>query len=87
MTETAAKFIDHLKEENVLDAMTVIKTALSEQARAVVAKTNTEVAGTFKLTEKAAPMDDNVDTQNDNQDKDGKSDTDSVSGDKKKDDK
>lgn len=87
MTDTAAQFVAHLKEENILDAMTVIKTALSEQARAVVAKTQGDVAATFKLTEKAAPMDDNGETPNDNDDADGKSDADSVAGDPEKKDK
>lgn len=79
MTDVSTQFIAMLKEENALEAMQVIKAALSERARAEVAKTQTEVAGTFKLTEKAAESN-NVDTENDNTDKDGKSDTDSVSG-------
>lgn len=85
MTDTSALFVAHLKEENILDAMTVIKAALSEQARVVVGKTQTDVATSFKLTEKAAPVSDNVDTENDNNDEDGKSDADSVAAAKKKD--
>lgn len=81
MTDVSAQFVAHLKEENILDAMTVIKNALSEQARAVVALTQTEVATSFKLTEKAAPMSNNDDTENDNDDDD--SDTDSKEKDNK----
>jgi hypothetical protein len=79
MTDTATQFIAMLKEENALDAMQVIKAALSEQARAEVAKTQIEVAQTFKLAEKAKdPEGNQEETENDNNDKDGKSDTDSV---------
>lgn len=80
MTDTATQFIAMLKEENALDAMQVIKAALSEQARAEVAKTQIEVAQTFKLVEKAKDEaeDDQKETNNDNDDEDGKSDTDSV---------
>ena len=48
----AAQFVNLLKEENVLDAMNLIKTSLSEQARAEVAKVGVEVAASFKLSEK-----------------------------------
>lgn len=84
MTDTSALFVAHLKEENILDAMTVIKAALSEQARVVVGKTQTDVAASFKLTEKAAPVPGTEETENDNTDKDGKSDADSVAADKDK---
>lgn len=87
MTDTATQFIAMLKEENALEAMQVIKTALSEQARAEVAKTHLTVAESFKMTEKAADPEGekNGETENDNDDKDGKSDTDSVAGDDTKD--
>lgn len=77
MTDTATQFIAMLKEENALEAMQVIKAALSEQARAEVAKTHLSVAATFKLAEKVA---DQEETENDNSDADGKSDVDSESG-------
>lgn len=48
----AAQFVDLLKEENVLDAMNLIKATLSEQARAEVTKVGVEVAKSFKLSEK-----------------------------------
>ena len=79
MTDVSTQFIAMLKEENALEAMQVIKASLSERARVEVAKTQTEVAATFKLTEKAAESN-NVDTETDNADEDGKSDTDSVAG-------
>lgn len=84
MTDVSTQFIAMLKEENALEAMQVIKAALSERARAEVAKTQTEVAGTFKLTEKAAESN-NIDTENDNADADGKSDADSVGNGKEND--
>ena len=82
MTDVSTQFINMLKEENALEAMQVIKAALSERARVEVAKTQTEVAATFNLTEKAAESN-NVDTENDNADEDGKSDDDSVGADDK----
>lgn len=82
MTDVSTQFIAMLKEENALEAMQVIKAELSERARGEVAKTQTEVAATFKLTEKAAESN-NVDTENDNADEDGESDDDSVGADDK----
>ena len=82
MTDVSTQFIAMLKEENALEAMQVIKASLSERARVEVAKTQTEVAATFNLTEKAAESN-NVDTKNDNADEDGKSDDDSVGADDK----
>lgn len=55
MTDTAEKFVAQLKGENVLDAMNVIKEALTERSKVVIGTTRTEVATSFKLTEKAAP--------------------------------
>lgn len=84
MTTTPAQFVALLKEENVVDAMQLIKTTLAEQARAVVAKTNIEVAALFKLAEKKMVKEDDEDegTKDDananNNDEDGKSDADSV---------
>ena len=80
MTDTATQFIAMLKEENALDAMQVIKAALSERARAEVSKTQLSVAESFKMTEKAADPEGSKskETENDNSDTDGKSDTDSV---------
>lgn len=85
MTTTPAQFVALLKEENVVDAMQLIKTTLAEQARAVVAKTNIEVAARFKLAEKKMVKEDD-ETDNDNNDGDGKSDGDSVAGDDDDDD-
>ncbi|AND75033.1 hypothetical protein pf16_110 [Pseudomonas phage pf16] len=70
---TAAQFVNLLKEENVLDAMNLIKTSLSEQARAEVAKIGVEVAASFKLSEKMEEDDEQEDDENKN-----KSDADSV---------
>lgn len=56
MTDTAEKFVAQLKGENVLDAMNVIKEALTERSKVVIGTTRTEVATSFKLTEKAAPV-------------------------------
>lgn len=78
MTDTATQFIAMLKEENALEAMQVIKAALSERARAEVAKTQLTVAESFKMTEKAVEKEEGGETANDNTDADGKSDTDSV---------
>lgn len=69
---TAAQFVNLLKEENVLDAMNLIKTSLSEQARAEVAKIGVEVAATFKLSEK---MEEEEEQEDENK---NKSDADSV---------
>jgi len=68
---TAAQFVNLLKEENILDAMNLIKTTLSEQARAEVAKVGVEVAASFKLSEK---MDEEEEQEGD--DKGDKSDAD-----------
>lgn len=85
MTDTATQFIAMLKEENALDAMQVIKAALSERARAEVTKTQLTVAQAFKMTEKAVEKEEGGETENDNTDTDGKSDTDSVAGNTEKD--
>lgn len=70
---TAAQFVNLLKEENILDAMNLVKTTLSEQARTEVAKVGTEVAASFKLSEK---MEEEEEQEED--DNKGKSDASSV---------
>jgi hypothetical protein len=45
----AKQFIDHLKQENVLEAIQVIKDALDEHARQVVSNVHEEIAESFKL--------------------------------------
>lgn len=61
---TAAQFVNLLKEENVLDAINLIKTSLSEQARAEVAKVGVEVATSFKLSEKMEEEEEQEDDAN-----------------------
>lgn len=68
----AAQFVNLLKEENVHDAMNLIKTALTEQSKAKAAEIGVEVAASFKLSEKMKEEKDPKENPEDDKDKQNK---------------
>ena len=50
MSEVAQKFIDQLKQQNLLEAIEVIKEELASRARKTVEDVNFTVAESFKMS-------------------------------------
>lgn len=50
MSEVAQKFIDQLKQQNLLEAIEVIKEELASRARKTVEEVNFTVAESFKMS-------------------------------------
>lgn len=70
MSEVAQKFIDQLKQDNILEAMETIKAELAKRARAVVEEVSFDVAESFNMSKVAESEEEKDEDEDDKEDDD-----------------
>lgn len=74
MSEVAQKFIDQLKQQNLLEAIEVIKEELASRARNAVEEVNFTVAESFKMSRIVEADEEDEDDESDDDKNEGKDD-------------
>ncbi len=70
--EAIQKIVDHLKADNVFEAMDLIKVALSERSQKLVQESRIEVAESFGLIRVVEAKSEEDETEDDESEEDGK---------------